>query len=72
MDLVHLGGSVNNSNDRYVVSSNFHQFDLNLSYIQKIEKIGAKLNYLLGIKKEKSQYFVNQIRSKRLKKVEPK
>ena len=50
MDLVYMGGSVNNSNDKYVVSSNFHQFDLNLSYIQKIEKIGVKLNYLIGVK----------------------
>ena len=50
MDLVHKGGSVNNSNDKYIVSSNFHQFDLNFSYIQKIEKIGVKLNYLIGIK----------------------
>ena len=50
MDLVHFGGSVNNPIDKYVSSNNFHQFDININYVQNLEKIGVKLNYLIGIK----------------------
>jgi outer membrane receptor for ferrienterochelin and colicins len=56
MDLVHMGGSVNNPIDKYVSSNNFHQFDVNINYIQNLEKIGVKLNYLIGVKNLTNSY----------------
>ena len=56
MDLVHMGGSVNNPNDKYVVSNNFHQFDINLNYIQELSKIGLELKYLVGLKNITNSY----------------
>ena len=56
MDLVHLGGSINNPNDKYVVSNNFHQLDINLNYIQELNQIGVKLKYLVGLKNIANSY----------------
>ena len=56
MDLVHLGGSINNPNDKYVVSNNFHQFDINLNYIQELNQIGVELKYLVGLKNITNSY----------------
>ena len=56
MDLLHMGGSFNNPTDKYVSSNNFHQFDVNINYIQNLEKIGVKLNYLIGVKNLTNSY----------------
>ena len=56
MDLVHMGGAINNPNDKYVVSNNFHQFDINLNYIQELNKIGLELKYLVGLKNITNSY----------------
>ena len=50
MELLHLGGSFNNEFDQYVLSSVFHQFDINFTYTQILDKIGVKIKYLIGIK----------------------
>ena len=56
MDLIHLGGSVNNEYDKYVSSNNFHQFDINLNYTQRLNQIGVKLKYLIGVKNITNSY----------------
>tara|TARA_B110000495_G_scaffold8852_1_gene6446 strand:+ start:1122 stop:3425 length:2304 start_codon:yes stop_codon:yes gene_type:complete len=56
MDLVHMGGSVNNPNDKYVVSNNFHQFDINLNYTQELNQIGLELKYFVGLKNITNSY----------------
>ncbi len=56
MDLMHLGGSINNPNDKYVVSNNFHQFDINLNYTQELGQMGVELKYLVGLKNITNSY----------------
>ena len=56
MELIHLGGSVSNEYDKYVLTSVFHQFDINFNYTQILRKIGIKLNYLMGVKNITNSY----------------
>ena len=46
----------NNPNDKYVVSNNFHQFDINLNYTQELNQIGLELKYLVGLKNITNSY----------------
>tara|TARA_Y100000385_G_scaffold279302_1_gene328789 strand:- start:419 stop:2719 length:2301 start_codon:yes stop_codon:yes gene_type:complete len=56
MDLVHYGGAINNPYDKFIVTNDFHQFDLNLNYIQKVSQLGIKINYLIGVKNITNAY----------------
>ncbi|MBJ05288.1 MAG: TonB-dependent receptor [Flavobacteriales bacterium] len=56
MELIHLGGSVNNKYDQYVLTSHFHQFDINFNYTHIFNKISLKLNYLIGVRNVTNAY----------------
>ena len=56
MELIHLGGSVSNEYDKYVLTSVFHQFDINFNYTHILTKIGVKLHYLMGVKNITNSY----------------
>ena len=56
MELVHLGGSLSNEYDKYVLTSTFHQFDINFTYTHIINKAGLKLNYVMGVKNITNAY----------------
>ena len=56
MDLIHLGGSISNEYDKYVLSNNFHQFDINFNYTQNLSRVGVKINYLIGVKNITNSY----------------
>lgn len=56
MELIHLGGSISNEYDKYVLTSNFHQFDINFNYTQNLSRVGVKINYLIGVKNITNSY----------------
>ena len=56
MELIHLGGSISNEYDQYVLTSTFHQFDVNFTYTHVINKSGLKLNYVVGVKNITNAY----------------
>ncbi len=56
MELIHLGGSASNEYDKYVLTRDFHQFDINFNYTQVFNKSGSELNYLIGVKNITNAY----------------
>ena len=56
MGLVHIGGAPDQENDEYLTSSVFSVFGLKATYIQKIEKVGVKLEYSVGVKNLTNAY----------------
>jgi outer membrane receptor for ferrienterochelin and colicins len=56
MDLIHLGGAVNQTYDEYVLTGAFNQFDFNINYKQFFYKVGVGLKYSFGIKNISNAY----------------
>ena len=56
MDVIHYGGAINNPNDKYVVTNNFHQFDMHLNYTHKLNQLGVEIKYLIGMKNITNSY----------------
>jgi len=56
MELIHLGGSIINEYDKYVLTSDFHQFDINFNYTHNLNRVGVKINYLIGVKNITNSY----------------
>lgn len=56
MDLVHMRGAPEQENDEYLTSKAFNVIGLKATYIQKIEKIGVTLDYIIGIKNLVNDY----------------
>ena len=59
MYLVHMGGAPEQENDEYLVSEVFNAIGLKATYIQRIEKVGAKLEYSVGVKNLTNAYQNN-------------
>jgi len=50
MDLVHLGGAPEQKNDAFKTSEAFNSLGLKMTYIQKLDRVGASLEYSFGVK----------------------
>ena len=56
MDLVHIGGSLEQENDEYKTSDIFNVIGFKFTYIQKVERVGISLEYSLGVKNLLNDY----------------
>ncbi len=59
MDLVHMGGAPEQENDEYKTSEVFNALGLKATYIQKLSRVGASLEYSLGVKNLTNAYQSN-------------
>jgi len=56
MDLVHMGGAPEQANDEYLSSEVFNALGLKATYVQKLSRVGAKLEYSVGVKNLTNAY----------------
>ena len=56
MDLVHMGGSIEQENDEYKSSEIFNVVGLKFTYVQNLNKIGVDIEYSLGVKNITNDY----------------
>ena len=56
MDLVHMGGSIEQENDEYKSSEIFNVVGLKFTYVQNLNKIGVDIEYSLGVKNLTNDY----------------
>ena len=59
MDLVHMAGAPEQSEDEYLTSEIFNTIGLKASYIQKLKKVGVWLEYSIGVKNLTNAYQNN-------------
>jgi len=59
MDLIHMAGAPNQTEDVYFQSKNFNEIGLKLAYIQKVKKASIKIDYSLGVKNITNDYQNN-------------
>ena len=59
MDLVHMAGAPEQSEDEYLTSEIFNTVGLKASYIQKLKKVGVWLEYSIGVKNLTNAYQNN-------------
>ena len=59
MDLVHMAGAPEQSEDEYLTSEIFNAIGLKASYIQKLKKVGVWLEYSIGVKNLTNAYQNN-------------
>ena len=50
MDLIHFGGTPEQKNDEFKTSEVFNALGLKTTYIQKFDRVGASLEYSVGVK----------------------
>ena len=56
MDLIHMGGAINQAFDEYVTSKVFNQYDVNVNYKQFFNNVGVGVKYSVGIKNITNSY----------------
>jgi len=56
MDLVHMGGAIEQENDEYKSSEIFNVVGLKFTYVQNLNKIGVDIEYSLGVKNITNDY----------------
>ncbi|MDA9656257.1 TonB-dependent receptor [Flavobacteriales bacterium] len=56
MDLIHMGGAINQAFDEYVTSKVFNQYDFNVNYKQFFNNVGVGVKYSVGIKNITNSY----------------
>jgi len=59
MDLVHMGGAPEQSEDEYFTSELFNAIALKATYIQKLKRVGVNLEYSIGVKNLANAYQNN-------------
>ena len=59
MDLVHIAGAPEQSNDEYLTSELFNAIAFKATYIQKLKRVGVKLEYSIGVKNLTNAYQNN-------------
>ncbi|MEC8537859.1 MAG: TonB-dependent receptor [Bacteroidota bacterium] len=59
MNLVHLAGSPNQTEDEYVTSEMFNVLGIKITYIKKIKKLDSKLELSIGVKNLTNDYQNN-------------
>ena len=59
MDLVHMGGAPEQKNDEFKTSEVFNSLGLKMTYIQKLDRVGASLEYSFGVKNLTNAYQNN-------------
>ena len=56
MNLVHMGGAIEQENDEYKISEVFNVVGIKLSYIQNLNMVGVDIEYGLGVKNITNDY----------------
>ena len=59
MHLVHMAGAPEQSEDEYLTSEVFNAIALKATYIQKLKRVGVKLEYSIGVKNLTNAYQNN-------------
>ena len=59
MDLVHMAGAPDQSEDEYLTSEVFNAIGLKATYVQKLKQVGVKLEYSIGVKNLTNAYQNN-------------
>ena len=56
MDLIHMGGAINQAFDEYITSKVFNQYDVNVNYKQFFNNVGVGVKCSVGIKNITNSY----------------
>ena len=59
MDILHLAGAPEQTEDEFIKSPTFNVIGLKATYIQKLSRVGAKLAYSFGVKNLTNDYQQN-------------
>ena len=59
MDLIHMAGAPEQSEDEYLTSEVFNEIALKATYIQKLKRVGLMLEYSIGVKNLTNAYQNN-------------
>ena len=59
MDILHLAGAPEQTEDEFIKSPTFNVIGLKATYIQQLSRVGAKLEYSVGVKNLTNDYQQN-------------